>query len=178
MTLICGKIFGKKIIDKLFHFECRQNAKQNSKHKPRLAVSGYIEVLVLISIVIITTSILYAWFDSHQTQLLSNIQCTVNIKSHLVYKDTYWTHIEIKNTGYTIIDYYDIMHVNGSSIMQTSKTSTLFELSSGVGSKIEPQQNTIITPKNTLPATITISPKSIILVQAIKDTQSTFCEAV
>ena len=168
MIILIDDLFDK-VIKK--YLTCKQ---QKSKPQSKPAVSGYIEVLVLISIAILATSIIYVWFDSYETSLSSDMKCTAHVKSHYIYDNTHWTQIEIKNTGHTTIDYFHITHVNGSSIMKTSATSAMFDMFNGTGVQITPQQNIILIPKDDKP--ITLSESDVILVQAIRNVQSVFCE--
>lgn len=90
--------------------------------KRRLAISGMLEVLILISIATVGTSILAGWFAAEQQQQLTDIGCITWVDTKEVSTNRHWAQASIYNTGDHTIDAY---HVQGAGSILASGTSPI-----------------------------------------------------
>lgn len=78
------------------------------RRRQRHAASGMIEVLVLVSVAVVGTGALAAWFsDAHD--VLQGAECTAWIETHEISDGTYWAQATIRNTGDLPIREYHVM---------------------------------------------------------------------
>ncbi len=78
----------------------------------RLAASGMIEVLVLVSVAVVGAGALAVWF-SGSYDVLQGAGCAAWVEIHEISDNTYWAQATIQNTGdHPILEYYVMTGAN------------------------------------------------------------------
>lgn len=159
------------------------DAKGRGRHScnkgSRPAASGFIEVLILLSVAILAVLMIHTWFAAHENQM-REMRCVVWMDIHQIYdQSNYWGKIAMQNTGHVIIQEYRIMH--GDITMASTRTLPgNFTLADGVTADIEPSQKTILefsyngSDGTLLPAAVRFS-ADMLTVQGVSAGSSTFC---
>ena len=88
----------------------------------RHAVSGMIEVLILISVAVVGAGALATWFSGSQ-DMLQEAGCTAWIDVHEISDGTYWVQATIRNTGDHPMLEYRVMAGDNSTPAASSHTA-------------------------------------------------------
>ena len=90
----------------------------------RHAVSGMIEVLILVSVAVVGAGALAVWFSGAH-DVLQGAECAAWIEVHEVSDNTYWVHTTIRNTGDYPMHEYRVMA--GANDMSAASSHTIRE---------------------------------------------------
>ena len=105
----------------------------------RHAVSGMIEVLILVSVAVVGAGALAAWFSGAH-DALQEAGCAAWIEVHEISDDTYWIQATIRNTGdHPMREYHVMAGANSTpaasshAVWEPGQTAILEFVVAGVG---------------------------------------------
>ncbi len=109
-----------------------------TRRKRRHAVSGMIEVLVLVSVAVVGAGALAAWFSGAH-DVLQGAECAAWVEMHEISDNTYWAQATVRNTGdHPMLEYRvtagagDAPAASSRAVWEPGQTAVLEFVTTGV----------------------------------------------